>query len=349
MKNIILLLTFLVLSLSMKAQGTTDLSNPTTSVVDPVESIGSTGFVEVQLSNTFVPIPANGVRLEITITNHLNITPILVDNFGVWGVTYNGTENGNTVIVVKNTLAAMPILSNYELRFNFIAVNLSCVDCGIVNSNVGLTDDAIGVSDVPPTNNGANAKYTVSIPLPIKLGDFATKINDCSSIDVFWNTYSEENFEKAEIQKSVDGKNYISIGTVKTKGNGTAVNNSYLFTDNSPLVSGTVYYRLKVIDLDKSYSYSRVATAIVNCDNAIDMDIYPNPTYGQANVSFSGFKTNNMREVLILNVKGDVVRSIKMDPLANNNLNVNDLVSGIYFLKLVDETHVIQKKFVKIN
>ena len=79
------------------------------------------------------------------------------------------------------------------------------------------------------------------------------------------------------------------------------------------------------------------------------MNIYPNPTHGQASVSFSGFKTNNMREVLLLNVKGDIVRSLKMDPLANNNLNINDLPSGIYFLKLVDETNVIQKKFVKIN
>ena len=56
-----------------------------------------------------------------------------------------------------------------------------------------------------------------------------------------------------------------------------------------------------------------------------------------------------MRDVLMINVKGDVVRKFKMDPHTNNTINVSDIPSGVFYLKLVDDTIVLQKKFVKIN
>ena len=356
MKNnkLIICLIFLFTSTFAMAQNT-DFQVMAVSPVPFALTVGEQTQIYIDVGNLGQAIPIGGVRVQISVSGQLDLeNPLTFTDQGcygsgtIWAVTFAQRIGNNTEVVMKNMLGVMGDAVSCSMIVNFVGTSTSCTNCGVITCNSTLTPES-GMGDVNGFNNSATGNFTVSLPLPIKLGDFYTKINDCSTVDIMWNTYSEENFEKAEVQKSIDGKNYISIGTVKTKGNGTSVNNSYLFTDNSPLVSGTIYYRLKVIDLDKTYTYSRVATAIVNCDNAMDMNIYPNPTHGQASVSFSGFKTNNMREVLLLNVKGDIVRSLKMDPLANNNLNINDLPSGIYFLKLVDETNVIQKKFVKIN
>lgn len=283
-------------------------------------------------------IPANGMEF-------VSILSPAGGNGTYFTVTYE-TENGEEFIRMINH---SPIPNDGSTEIIEIILKGTVVNDPGQNYKLDLNMENLGGSSDDPFNNQLNTAVEVTIPLPIKLGDFNAKVDDCSSVNVTWNTYSEENFDRAEVQKSLDGKKYVTIGSVKSKGNGLSVNNSYLFTDNAPLVSGTVYYRLKAIDLDNAVSYSRVATAIVKCDNAMDMNIYPNPTHGEANITFTGFKTNNAREMLLLNVKGDIVKTFKMDPLTNNNLNINELPSGVYYLKMVDETVVLQKKFIKVN
>lgn len=245
-------------------------------------------------------------------------------------------------------------MQNFAPVPNVIYGGSEQIDIKVKGIVLGLTqlifniENPLGI-DNEPSNDNNTTVIDIIAPLPIKLGTFSTKVNDCSAVDILWDTYSEENFDRAEVQKSVDGKNFKTIGTVKSKGNGISVHNSYVFTDRSPLVSGTVYYRLKAIDLDNAFSYSKLATAIADCDGVLDMNIYPNPTQGTANVTFKGFKNKTECNVILLNVKGEVVKDYKMDPLTNNFLNVNDLPSGVYFLKLIDDSVSLQKKFVKIN
>ena len=283
-------------------------------------------------------IPANGMQFvdiqtpDGGIGDYFTVTYELVEGEEVVRMLNHTAlpNDGSTEfieIILKGTVANQPG-QNYKLIVN-------------IQNLGGGSDD--------PFNNSFNTAVQVDVPLPIKLGNFSTKVNDCSAVDILWDTYSEENFDRAEVQKSVDGKNFKTIGTVKSKGNGISVHNSYVFTDRSPLVSGTVYYRLKAIDLDNAFSYSKLATAIADCDGVLDMNIYPNPTQGTANVTFKGFKNKTECNVILLNVKGEVVKDYKMDPLTNNFLNVNDLPSGVYFLKLIDDSVSLQKKFVKIN
>jgi len=319
-------------------------------------SVGDEGDIYIDVQNSGEAIPINGVQVQISISRHLQVPlPVIFSDNNcngtgsIWSVTWTEIVNGNTEVVMKNTLGVMGDGASCSLQVHFLAVTKSCNKCGIVTCNSTLTFES-GLGELEPGNNSNTGKFTVNdAPLPIKLGDFSAKVNDCSSIDILWDTYSEENFDRAEVQKSVDGKNFKTIGTVKSKGNGISVHNSYVFTDRSPLVSGTVYYRLKAIDLDNAFSYSKLATAIADCDGVLDMNIYPNPTQGTANVTFKGFKNKTECNVILLNVKGEVVKDYKMDPLTNNFLNVNDLPSGVYFLKLIDDSVSLQKKFVKIN
>src|SRR4051812_27862818 len=71
-----------------------------------------------------------------------------------------------------------------------------------------------------------------------------------------WSTASEKNNDYFVVERSTDGIHFEPIGTVK--GNGTSNQiNYYTFEDHS-FNSGILYYRLKQVDLDNKYEYSKI-------------------------------------------------------------------------------------------
>ena len=111
------------------------------------------------------------------------------------------------------------------------------------------------------TGGPVSCTYTdgVLTALPIDLIDF--KINtDQSSIKLTWTTASELNNEGFEIQRSRDGITFERIGWVDGKGT-TQESSSYAFTDE---VGGVSYYRLKQMDFDGQFKFSKVVFADVS-------------------------------------------------------------------------------------
>ena len=71
-----------------------------------------------------------------------------------------------------------------------------------------------------------------------------------------WSTATETNNQGFEIQRGTNNRDLVTVGFVK--GNGTTTETqSYTYVDNTEL-SGTVYYRLKQLDLNGKYEYSKV-------------------------------------------------------------------------------------------
>jgi hypothetical protein len=111
-----------------------------------------------------------------------------------------------------------------------------------------------------------------SIALPLQLGNFnATK--QANSIQLNWETLSEENTSHFEVERSSDGINFTTIGNITALGNSTSTKN-YSYTDTQPLL-GINFYRLKMVDIDKIYTISRVV--IVRNENNNQVLIFPNP------------------------------------------------------------------------
>jgi hypothetical protein len=77
-------------------------------------------------------------------------------------------------------------------------------------------------------------------------------------VDIQWATASEVNNWKFEVERSVDQKEWKTIGEVKGMGNSSLVN-KYAYKD-ADITEGTVYYRVKQIDFNGEYSYSDMAS-----------------------------------------------------------------------------------------
>ncbi|MBN2779115.1 MAG: T9SS type A sorting domain-containing protein [Bacteroidales bacterium] len=71
------------------------------------------------------------------------------------------------------------------------------------------------------------------------------------------------------------------------------------------------------------------------------INIYPNPANDYINVEFGENKTYN---VVIFNNLGQKVREVLLTSY-NNKINVNDLQSGIYTIKIQVDNVIINKKF----
>ena len=119
--------------------------------------------------------------------------------------------------------------------------------------------------------------------LPVTLLSFEGK-SENNQTKLTWKTTSETNNKGFEIERSADAKNFQTIGFVDGNGD-TKEMKVYHFTDPAPF--SNTYYRLKQIDFDGQFEYSKVVA--VGKDDAI-ANVFPNPAQDYLIVKGTGQK-----------------------------------------------------------
>jgi hypothetical protein len=164
-------------------------------------------------------------------------------------------------------------------------------------------------------------------PLPVRLVDFTSQC-DQGVARLHWSTASEENNEKFIIERSVDGLKFESAGEIAGNGNSKELIN-YTYEDLSSY-DGTSYYRLKQVDYDGQYEYSKI---IVNkCRGEAEIKIYPNPTEGEVRVT--GLASGD--RIKILTQMGHLVYS-EVVKESSSNFSLGHLANGIYKITIENE------------
>jgi hypothetical protein len=147
---------------------------------------------------------------------------------------------------------------------------------------------------------------TASIVLPIELLSFKATLKN-NVVELHWQTATETNNDYFVIERSVDGKTWESIDTIKGAGNSSNVLN-YANNDDNPL-SGTSYYRLKQVDFDKNFSYSDIA--VVNFDGIKIEALFPNPSEGSFNLVMKSSIEASI-DLTIYNAIGQMIKTQAM-------------------------------------
>ncbi len=143
--------------------------------------------------------------------------------------------------------------------------------------NVGITTDILNAARSATTPDVGAYEFVGSVTLPVKLVSiFASKLK--ADVLVNWKTASEANSASYEIERSLDGVQFMYAGNTAAinAANGAAYN----FTDKNAvyLATGAVmYYRLKMIDKDGRFEYSPIATVRLGNDLGVSVESYPNP------------------------------------------------------------------------
>ncbi len=177
-------------------------------------------------------------------------------------------------------------------------------------------------------------------PLPLKLISFDAKVVENSTL-LEWLTAEEVNTSHFEIHRSADAKHWeIMPEQPIAFGSG---GHRYTATDNQPL-TGLNYYRLKMIDLDDSFAYSRIVAA--EHRNMFQMTVYPNPatTLLQLELTGAGMLSGNVE---LLDIKGFVLINCGLKS-GKATLSVGSLTKGIYVVR-VQSGAVVQTRKVVIE
>jgi hypothetical protein len=184
------------------------------------------------------------------------------------------------------------------------------------------------------SNNGA---------LPIELLYFSGIQSD-NSVTLNWATASEENFDKFIIQRSADGKSFFPIAEIEGAGN-SKIKLTYDYTDQSP-VAGESYYRLKSVDLDGKFEYSKVV--FINSSGCKKLWANPNPGLGDAFNFSVNFDASGADRIILVNNQGKIVAEGNVADLQGRLEFNNSLSSGIYLLKyFANDTELVARIVVK--
>ena len=186
-----------------------------------------------------------------------------------------------------------------------------------------------------------------SFNLPVTdLKAFATN-ND---IKLDWTTNTEYNTKTFEIQKSLNGTDFVTIGYVDAAGNST-VHRNYTYTDKG-LEAGTYYYRLKQIDIDNRFRYSNIVSAeVASVTNYRLEQNYPNPFSGKTTIDYAVPKTTPV-SLSIFDMQGRLVLFVdegtKNKGRYSVEIHTGTLNHGVYYYRMqAQDFSTTRKMFVR--
>jgi len=166
--------------------------------------------------------------------------------------------------------------------------------------------------------------------LPVTLVSFQAKKREREA-HLQWQTTSEINSDRFEIERSADGRQWHLLGQVSAKG-GEAATTDYSYTDALPQ-AGTNMYRLKMIDRaagdrDGAFAYSRIAVLEFEAEK---LAIYPNPAVGVSAVQLKGLKPENVRNIRLFDTSG---RLVLQPAWRQGSLEIGKLLPGTYSIEI---------------
>jgi hypothetical protein len=127
----------------------------------------------------------------------------------------------------------------------------------LTNGSGGGNDIFLDDISFKPVTSGSGCTVGTCtyITTPVELLYFTVK-EEGNNAALRWSTASEKNSSYFSIEKSNDGINFSEIGTVNARGFSSNLV-TYGYEDRQ--FYSTSYYRLKMVDIDGSYEYSRIA------------------------------------------------------------------------------------------
>lgn len=151
-----------------------------------------------------------------------------------------------------------------------------------------------------------------------------------------WNTRSEFNNDRFEVQRSADGFSYETIEVIAGQWN-TVEPTDYAYLDKQAL-PGINYYRLVQFDNNDRTQYSSVRevefeTSVESTTGNWEVSYYPNPSRGM--VRLSSDRTFLNFDLEIYDAEGRMVMK-KNNISANELLDLTELSTGVYSLTLLD-------------
>lgn len=192
--------------------------------------------------------------------------------------------------------------------------------------------------------NCANPSNWNAGSLPLYVHSFSGKRYSERFNEIKWSVTTTEDWSAINLEKSIDGKKIKTIHSCWIEQTQTPISFTYTDATNEALN----IYRLHIHSSNGEEKYSK---SIVLNNEAFNKDwsIFPNPANDIITISSSQFDDNNT--VRIIDLTGNViVKEYLQAHVKEQQININKLKTGIYYIQLIDESGAIikTKKFTKL-
>ena len=166
----------------------------------------------------------------------------------------------------------------------------------------------------------------ICVIAPVEFGSFTYEIIN-KSIQLNWQTFTETNNHHFEVERSIDGKNFSLIGTIPAGKN--VGENNYQYIDERPDYINQ--YRIKQVDNDGKYSYSKILFAKMVSLNPLK--VIANPVKENATINI-GLETTEVKTMELYDLYGRKIK-IYVPRSGNQLINVQGIADGKYLLVLI--------------
>lgn len=227
-------------------------------------------------SGDYPVLPAGGPFPSASFREELDA----VSSVEYWDI--DGT-NATPLTLTWDAVSAISALTNGDIKKLTIA-GWDGTQWVALPSIVDVTSVLGGTSDLPAGSITTTASivpntytaYTFAsrdVPLPVTLATFEA-LKEGGTTKLTWTTTEEINSDRFEIERYTPTSNWKKIGVVASSGE-SRVLKSYDFTDSNP-EGGQNLYRLRMIDLDGTFAFSRIRS--IEFPGKGKSLVYPNPT-----------------------------------------------------------------------
>ncbi|HEY1200401.1 MAG TPA: SBBP repeat-containing protein [Niastella sp.] len=202
-------------------------------------------------------------------------------------------------------------------------------------------DSGSGTQELTTVATGAYILHLVPSPLPLALLNFSA-IDKETEVQLQWKTSQEENTASFTIERSSDGKKFENIGSVAAANNNLI--NNYTYKDAQP-VTGTAFYRLKMIDKDGRFTNSR-SVSVTRNGRTQHLQVSPNPAKELLNVQANGIETVQLQ---ITDATGRIWQQqhISLNGKTSTSINIQALPAGVYYLVMKGKQIQHVQQFIK--
>lgn len=204
------------------------------------------------------------------------------------------------------------------------------------------------------TNSVGSDTETIAVNLtpcsiqPVKLISFEGR-SSLFGNEITWKTSSQENFSHFEIERSNDAKAFENISKIEGTPNSAELN-KYSFTDRNSQKIFSNYYRLKMMDLDGKYEYSKVIF-IRNTESEITIgEFYPNPSTENEALIIINTNESKLWTITSFNILGEMLTTENklINPGENKiNVNLKSNYKGLIIFKFENGSNIQYRKMLR--